>query len=144
MRRSWKSSGTSTIIIRLMPWRAHRWTKEYIHSRNRTGSPAVVMRSTRLSMTIRLAPVFFMRSRSSYTHWSMYMSTRLVLRTFTPGSPVDQPKPDAIRASWLGVSWKVATMPGCPVWAPWKMKWRPMSVLPTPAGPQTSVEEPAQ
>ena len=117
---------------------------EYIHSLNRTTSPAVTIRSTRLPITIRLAPVLSIRSRSSYTHWSMYMSTTLRLRMCTPGSSTDQPKPVAILPSWPGVSWNVARMPGWPVRAPCKMKCIPISVLPTPDGPQIMVDEPSQ
>ena len=41
----------------------------------------------------------------------------------------------AIRASWVGFSWNVASTPGSPLSAPWNRKCSPMSVLPAPVGP---------
>src|SRR6266849_7238756 len=40
-RTTSKRSGTSSVVKRLTPIRTRRWVNEYIHSRNRTGSPTL-------------------------------------------------------------------------------------------------------
>ena len=74
----------------------------------------------------------------------MYMSTVDRYMWWTHSSFSDHPNPRTIRSSCVGFSWNDAIKPGWPDLAPANTKWSPMSVLPDPDGPATSVEAPGQ